>query len=239
MKLQFSQATKEKLKYYVYLLIDPRTRKIFYIGKGIGNRCFNHIEEAMRKSSKSEKTEQIRKIIKSKKQVIIKILRHNLTNQESLLVESSCIDLLKTDLKNIVLGHDSGEFGLMSTQEVEQIYSAKKLKKSDIKHKIILININNAYRDNNEDLKKLYEVTRKAWKINYKRASQAQYAIVTYKGVSRAVFKITSWAKSKSEIRRYEFIGTTAEENIAKMYNNKSITNFVKKGAQNPIKYCY
>ena len=32
---------------YVYGLIDPRTNKIFYIGKGSGNRVFNHEKESM------------------------------------------------------------------------------------------------------------------------------------------------------------------------------------------------
>ena len=39
---QFSQKAQEELKYYVYCLVDPRDRKIFYIGKGIGNRVFAH-----------------------------------------------------------------------------------------------------------------------------------------------------------------------------------------------------
>ncbi len=43
----FSQKTQEELKYYVYLLIDPRDDKIFYVGKGYGNRVFYHINEAI------------------------------------------------------------------------------------------------------------------------------------------------------------------------------------------------
>ena len=30
----FSARTEEALKYYVYLLVDPRDGKIFYVGKG-------------------------------------------------------------------------------------------------------------------------------------------------------------------------------------------------------------
>jgi len=34
----------EKLGYYVYRLIDPRNGETFYVGKGRGNRVFDHIK---------------------------------------------------------------------------------------------------------------------------------------------------------------------------------------------------
>lgn len=40
---QFSQAVCEKIGYYVYILKDLRTAEIFYIGKGVSNRVFQHI----------------------------------------------------------------------------------------------------------------------------------------------------------------------------------------------------
>ena len=41
----FSEKVKQKLGYYVYALVDPRDNKIFYIGKGINNRIFQHEEK--------------------------------------------------------------------------------------------------------------------------------------------------------------------------------------------------
>jgi hypothetical protein len=35
----------EKLGYYVYLYVDPRDGKVFYIGKGKGERCLDHLYE--------------------------------------------------------------------------------------------------------------------------------------------------------------------------------------------------
>ncbi len=36
----FASHVADKLKYYVYRLIDPRNGETFYIGKGTGNRLY-------------------------------------------------------------------------------------------------------------------------------------------------------------------------------------------------------
>jgi hypothetical protein len=42
----FDEKTIAELKYYVYLLVNPETNTPFYVGKGEGNRVFDHLNEA-------------------------------------------------------------------------------------------------------------------------------------------------------------------------------------------------
>lgn len=47
---KFSPEVESKLQYYVYALVDPRTDQIFYVGKGVGNRVFQHIPKPKTKT---------------------------------------------------------------------------------------------------------------------------------------------------------------------------------------------
>ena len=44
--------------YYVYVYSDPETRRPFYVGKGKGNRVFNHMDD----QSENEKVRKINDI---------------------------------------------------------------------------------------------------------------------------------------------------------------------------------
>lgn len=233
-KSTFSTKASEALGYYVYLLIDPRNEKIFYIGKGLNSRCFEHIQEALDGKKQSDKCEHILEIINSGNEIKISILRHGLNENEALLVESCAIDLLKDSLKNEVSGHNSSELGLMSIQEIETLYSAVPL--TQIDDPIILININKMFK-RDMSVNDIYEVTRKSWKVDLSKARKVKYAIATYRGISRGVFEITSWNPSSDVEGRSEFVGKLASEAILEKYNNKSVEMFLKKGSQNPIKY--
>lgn len=230
---QFSQAVCEKIGYYVYVLKDPRNSEIFYIGKGKGNRVFQHLACALETKDESDKLNLIREILNEGKNVEYYILRHGLaTEKEALEIESACIDLIGLDnLTNKVKGHNSWESGMKTADEIIQYYDAKAI---TITEPTIIININKLYKRFMKD-NELYNTTRSSWKLGSKK-NEAKYVIATYRGLVREVYKINSWNQVGE---RWEFAGEVAEKEIRDKYLNQSLENYTKKGSQNPIKYTY
>jgi hypothetical protein len=226
---QFSQAVCEKIGYYVYLLKDPSNSSIFYVGKGTGNRIFQHVNCALTSPDKSEKLDHIRKIGVGK--VEHYILRHGISQEQALEIESACIDLLGLDnLKNAVKGHNSWERGLLTMDEVIQHYDAAII---TITEPAIIINVNRLFKRFMPP-QELYNSTRSSWKVSAHRRNSTKYAIAAYRGLVREVYEIEDW---KSIGDRWEFIGTVANADIRDKYLNQSLDNYVKKGSRNPIRY--
>ena len=230
---QFSQAVCEKIGYYVYVLKDPRNSEIFYIGKGKGNRVFQHLACALESKDESDKLNLIPEILNEGKNVEYYILRHGLaTEKEALEIESACIDLIGLDnLTNKVKGHNSWESGMKTADEIIQYYDAKAI---TITEPTIIININKLYKRFMKD-NELYNTTRSSWKLGSKK-NEAKYVIAAYRGLVREVYKINSWNQVGD---RWEFTGEVAEKEIRDKYLNQSLENYTKKGSQNPIKYTY
>ena len=74
--MEFPHFVIEKLNFYVYLLIDPRTDEVFYVGKGTCNRIFSHLNASIKKPIKSEKLDRIREIRCKCGEVKHIVLRH-------------------------------------------------------------------------------------------------------------------------------------------------------------------
>lgn len=153
---KFPDKVTKGLGYYIYALIDPRKDSygIFYIGKGKGNRVFNHVKDALKynpqeKSNKkaeqkeeiatNEKYETIKAIENAGEHVKYYILRHGITCEEmAYQIESTLIDTFnhlqlfakidtdenKNILRNMICGHDQGLHGIKTIEETIDFYNS-------------------------------------------------------------------------------------------------------------------
>ena len=237
----FDNKTREHLGYYVYALIHPKTSKPFYIGKGLGNRVFNHKAMALDTLDQSLKLDTIREIYAENLEVEHIIIRHGLKESEAFEIEASLIDFgnyLGFDFTNIVDGHHIGYKGLMSTDEIIRLHNAEDL--NTLYHPCIIININKKYYRGNSS-KAIYEATKEAWVIGVQRRKTVQFALSEYSGIIIEVFEIKEWypihIKDAKRQNRWGFNGKIAQDEVRDLYMNKSIAHTRKKGAANPIKY--
>jgi hypothetical protein len=231
----FDEKTSTALDNYVYLLRDPRGQKaFFYVGKGTGNRVFQHEktaeDENISEDALSAKLDRIQSIKADGLEVEYFILRHGLSESEAFQVEAAVIDVVGiSNLSNLQKGHYSTEFGLKSAAEISNLYSAKAF---DTNFSVVLININRLF-DADMRTSDLYDATRKAWVMGEKR-NKAKYAIATYRGLTREVYEIRDWFQ---EGKRWGFNGVVAEESVRTSLINMSIVHLSKRGAANPIRY--
>src|ERR1700723_3169573 len=123
--------------FYVYRLIDPRTDRTFYVGKGVGNRLFQHVSEATGLPDRATlKLDLIREIEASGQKVRYIIHRHGLNEHEAFLVESALIDAY-LKLSNAQLGHATHTHGLTTIDDLIGRYDAEP---ADITIPTVLLN---------------------------------------------------------------------------------------------------
>lgn len=231
---KFDDLTIQNIQYYVYLLKDPRNWEIFYVGKGRGNRVFQHVQDALEDNKNTDKLDRIRDIINVWLEVDYQLLRHWITEDVAFEVESAFIDYLWIEnLTNLVLWTHSSNKWLMSINEIIQVYGWKKV---DIIDSVILININKLFRRNMTE-QDLYEATRKS-RVVWEKRNNAKYAFAHYKWIIREVYEIFDWYPIETEmwkIRRW-FNGKVASSDARNKYINGLVPE-IKRGAANPIKY--
>jgi hypothetical protein len=233
---KFPSEVSAQLKSYVYLYSDPRDGKPFYLGKGIGNRVFNHLDD----ESDTQKVQKIKQIRDAGFEPRIEILRYGLSNDQASLLEAGVIDLLGlADLTNAIRGQHASSFGRV---RVEDLLLKLTAKPAQITHRALLITINQLYRSDMNDLE-LLEATRGIWKLG-KHREKAEIAMAVYQGIVREIYRIKKWlpagtltyqTRTDEDFKnsgRWEFDGEVAED-LREPYLHKS----VGKSGQNPIRY--
>lgn len=96
----------EKKKYYVYVYLDPRKEgkfiygeykfnyEPFYVGKGLGKRCYYHLLETSKTTSNIFKTRVIQKIISEDLEPIIVKIIDNISENEAYKIETELIKII-------------------------------------------------------------------------------------------------------------------------------------------------
>ena len=238
--MKFTFEISEILNNYVYVFFDPRDEQPFYVGKGCGNRAFDHFSD----QSESEKSRRIKEIEESGHEPRIEILRYGLSKSEASHIEAAVIDILGTDkLTNVYRGEHSKGFGRISTLDLTTLLKAKPVK---ISHSAILLNINKLYRSN-MSTNELYEITRGVWKVGENR-NKVEIAMAIYRGIVKEVYRINKWYPAgtlKYKTRdtskfldsgRWEFEGEEAID-IRDKYIDRSVRSYLAATNRNPIKY--
>ena len=234
---EFDRRTIEQIGAYVYCLVDPISQKPFYVGKGNGNRVFQHATNALNNPSESDKIETIKKIIGSGEKVGHVIIQHGLDNPTALAIETALIDFANhfgEGLTNIVLGHKSSAFGIMTAEEIQRKYHAPPLE--ELGEGCVIININKTYR-RAKGTKSFYDATRKSWVIDKRCIPSLRYVLSEYAGFVVEVFEVDLWyqIESPNGRTRWAFEGRQAPDEVRSLYLNRAIRK--RPGAANPIAY--
>lgn len=123
----------------------------------------------------------------------------------------------------------------------------KKLNREDLKENIVVIKINQSYREGMSALE-LYDVTRGCWKRKLESVERAEYVLAVAYGIVKEVYKVNRWFPAEQlkrktiqdqpedHIGRIAFEGNVAEESIRSKYVDKSVTDLYKFGEADPVK---
>lgn len=238
----FPPGVEQELRAYVYRLIDPRDGQTFYVGRGHGNRVFQHVRAAdgLEGDAASNKIKRIHDIRADGFEVAHVIHRHGMSAEVAAEVEAALIDAYP-GLTNIAPGEASADRGTMHSRQIIERYHAEEI---EFRHRCILISVNNSRYERDE----VYEAVRYAWRMSINEARKGELVLATERGLVVGVYRVDQWLPATSENfpgrdpkpGRIGFIGREAESAVRQHYLRRRVPDrFRRKGAANPVKYSW
>lgn len=203
--------------YYVYLLIDPRDNQVFYVGKGINLRTFQHEQDAEMAGAdtESKKLKTINDIKNSGYEVKREIFS-NLTESESFNLEAVLIKTYRSrnpeKMTNIQSGHHCE--WLMQPEKYKDIFDdTDSYEKYVTDEKIIFIHPHRSF-DYEDTFEERYEKFKGGWAFNLNKAKRADYIFVIVNHKIKYVFKPKEYVLN--DRNTYDFIGDLDEASVFK-----------------------
>jgi len=203
---EFDVIQKSKLGRYVYALRDPRDGKVFYVGQGVGNRIFDHFNEADHWLQKGEdyclhknnfasgKIIRILDIWRGDEDVDWFIVAHNIVDCDVdeivSRIESAVIDALSMSQNGVCLNEIKAPKSSLLTQDNIEALSAEPVNPNIYISRVFVFPIQNSVAS-----KSIYDATRQAWyvKQQYRETSIHTYAVGINKGISIGSYKVDQW----------------------------------------------
>jgi uncharacterized protein len=224
--------------YYVYLLIDPQSRKPFYVGKGTRDRFRSHGEAALIEDDQlapkehREKLERIRSIRKRGSEPEVVFARVQISSEdEAFRLEAALIDTLDryvARLVNVIRGQGTGS-GLKTLEDLERELAAPEFTTLT---PAILIKLFDWKAEVDPDLGRpgygfrsdmtlaeMLESVRAWWVLDPKRAAKYRYAVAVHNGITRGVWEVkpnslTPWTPRPGRKLRWSFSGSEAPPDV-------------------------
>jgi uncharacterized protein len=242
---RFPVGVADRLNWYVYRLIDPRNGETFYVGKGRGNRVFQHAKGALAEGRDEDaadlKFQRIKDISAAGLEVAHVIHRHGIANEEiAYELEAALIDAYP-GLTNRVSGHRAGDYGVRHVEEIITEYAAEPFNAGE---PLILISIAKSYEDEGRNI---YDAVRAAWRIDVRKAENFKLVLAHRRGLVVGAFRPSKWLPARKihfpwlddDIQgRFGFEGNSAEQAVTNLYVRKRVPDVYRaKGAANPVRF--
>jgi hypothetical protein len=240
---RFPPEVQSRLGWYVYRLIDPRNGWTIYVGKGQGNRVFEHAKDSLKSDNaedgQSLKLKKIREILDAGLPVQHVIHRHGLASEEiAFEVEAALMDAF-SGLTNIAGGHGSLERGCQHVGQIINTYSAPRMV---VHEPLILIYIGKARAED----RSVYDSVRAAWRMSKVEAEKRKLVLAYDGNLVIGAFRPTQWLEANKQNfpfladdmpkGRIGFNGVEAEDPVSRLYLGTCPVPR-KRGEQTPFRY--